>query len=119
MHGRRRVVGRRHGGTRRFGTVNGGWTTPARGRVDAHDRAMATRRRYFDDSYAFESRSRGATRRASDGDGADDVVVVLDETIAYPAGGGQPCDRGDESATGATFMFERVRGLADGMIEHG
>ena len=91
----------------------------------ARSRAMATRRRYFDDSYAFESRSRVVrTRRASDGaddvgDGADDVVVVLDETIAYPAGGGQPCDRGKmTSATGATFAFERVRGLADGTIEH-
>ena len=90
----------------------------------ARSRAMATRRTYFDDSYAFESRSRVVrTRRASDGDddgnGDDDVVVVLDETIAYPAGGGQPSDRGRmTSATSATFAFERVRGLADGTIEH-
>jgi len=85
----------------------------------ARARAMATTPRYFDDSYAYASRAR-VVRTTERDDATGTSIVVLDETIAYPAGGGQPSDRGRmTSASGASsFAFERVRRLADGAIEH-
>lgn len=85
----------------------------------ARARAMATTPRYFDDSYAYASRAR-VVRTTGRDDATGTSIVVLDETIAYPAGGGQPSDRGRmTSASGASsFAFERVRRLADGAIEH-
>lgn len=85
----------------------------------ARARAMATTPRYFDDSYAYASRAR-VVRTTERDDATGTSIVVLDETIAYPAGGGQPSDRGRmTSASGeSSFAFERVRRLADGTIEH-
>jgi len=85
----------------------------------ARARAMATTPRYFDDSYAYASRAR-VVRTTGRDDATGTNIVVLDETIAYPAGGGQPSDRGRMTSASGTssFVFERVRRLADGAIEH-
>jgi Ser-tRNA(Ala) deacylase AlaX len=45
-------------------------------------------------------------------------VVVLDETVFYPQGGGQPYDTGImESVPGAKFVVEEVR-YVDGLVKH-
>ena len=122
-----RVVGRRHG-------ANASLRDGSEWRPGRRIRQARSRRRAVHDRVRwrrgggistirtrFESRSRVVrTRRASDGDGADDVVVVLDETIAYPGGRWATVRPGedDERDGRATFAFERVRGLADGTIEH-
>lgn len=49
-------------------------------------------------------------------DGKD--VVVLDQTVFYPQGGGQPYDTGViESAAGVSFLVDEVR-FADGDVRH-
>ena len=51
---------------------------------------MSTRRLYFESTYLFESPAT-ILEQAEDEKGS---YVVLDQTIFYPQGGGQPSDRG-------------------------
>ena len=48
---------------------------------------------------------------------SDHLAVVLDQTIMYPQGGGQPCDIGTITAPGAQFMVSEVRNI-DGVVYH-
>ena len=45
------------------------------------------------------------------------VVVVLDQTVFYPQGGGQPFDQGYIKSETATFRVEEVR-FAEGVVKH-
>ncbi len=45
------------------------------------------------------------------------TVVVLDQTIFYPQGGGQPFDQGFIRSASAVFKVEEVR-FVDGIVKH-
>jgi Ser-tRNA(Ala) deacylase AlaX len=45
------------------------------------------------------------------------VVVVLDQTVFYPQGGGQPYDQGTITKDGTIFQVSEVR-FADGPVRH-
>ncbi len=45
------------------------------------------------------------------------MVVVLDQTVFYPQGGGQPYDVGTITSDGKTFNVAEVR-LVDGVVRH-
>lgn len=47
----------------------------------------------------------------------DRLAVVLDQTIMYPQGGGQPCDVGSITAGEAHFVVADVRNI-DGVVYH-
>lgn len=49
-------------------------------------------------------------------DGERDIVV-LDQTVFYPQGGGQPYDRGTIESPSKKFIIEEVR-FADGIVKH-
>lgn len=44
-------------------------------------------------------------------------IVVLDQTILYPQGGGQPYDQGIMQSPTAKFLVEEVR-FVDGIVKH-
>jgi Ser-tRNA(Ala) deacylase AlaX len=44
-------------------------------------------------------------------------VIILDETIFYPQGGGQPYDQGIIESSSGKFLVEEVR-FADGVVQH-
>ena len=44
-------------------------------------------------------------------------VVMLDQTIFYPQGGGQPYDQGTIESASEKFLVEEVR-FVDGMVKH-
>ncbi len=45
------------------------------------------------------------------------TVVILDQTILYPQGGGQPYDTGNISTSNKKFLVEEVR-FVDGVVKH-
>lgn len=45
------------------------------------------------------------------------TVVILDQTIFYPQGGGQPYDKGEINNDSAVFQVEEVRWV-DGIVKH-
>jgi Ser-tRNA(Ala) deacylase AlaX len=47
----------------------------------------------------------------------DRTAVVLDQSVFYPQGGGQPCDHGTIVAGQTTFNVQDVR-MADGIVKH-
>lgn len=77
---------------------------------------------YFDDTFRFECTA--AVRSVEPhGEPADDAplryAVVLDRTVAYPAGGGQPSDTGRLVAGDVVFSIESViAGKDDGVVRH-
>ncbi|MDP3697576.1 MAG: alanine--tRNA ligase-related protein [Candidatus Taylorbacteria bacterium] len=44
-------------------------------------------------------------------------IVILDQTIFYPQGGGQPYDKGIINGSSAKFIVEEVR-FVDGIVKH-
>lgn len=44
-------------------------------------------------------------------------IVILDQTIFYPQGGGQPYDKGNIEVPSGKFLVEEVR-FADGVVKH-
>ncbi|MBI3963804.1 MAG: hypothetical protein HY341_02280 [Candidatus Kerfeldbacteria bacterium] len=44
-------------------------------------------------------------------------VIILDQTVFYPQGGGQPYDQGTIESTDGTFRVEEVR-FVDGIVRH-
>ena len=47
----------------------------------------------------------------------DRTILVLDQTIFYPQGGGQPYDQGIIEGTSGKFLVEEVR-FVDGLVKH-
>lgn len=47
----------------------------------------------------------------------DKHVIILDKTVFYPQGGGQPYDKGTISSDDATFLVQEVR-FVDGIVKH-
>ncbi len=45
------------------------------------------------------------------------TVIILDQTVFYPQGGGQPFDQGQISSDDAVFFVEEVR-FVDGFVHH-
>ncbi|WP_433795619.1 alanine--tRNA ligase-related protein [Actinoplanes sp. CA-252034] len=58
-----------------------------------------------------------ATVMRADAGPAGDLTIVLDQTIFYPQGGGQPTDRGRIETAGGTAEIVRVS-FADGEVLH-
>ncbi len=73
-----------------------------------------TRLVYLDDSHKMENGAKFLSLERIDGKG---IAVVLDQTIFYPQGGGQPADQGQISSSNATFNVNDVR-LVDGVVHH-
>eukprot|EP00123_Amoebidium_parasiticum_P018685 comp24263_c1_seq1/m.45105 comp24263_c1_seq1/g.45105 ORF comp24263_c1_seq1/g.45105 comp24263_c1_seq1/m.45105 type:complete len:243 (-) comp24263_c1_seq1:83-811(-) len=75
-----------------------------------------TEKLYFHDTYLFESE--GTVTHCSEEDGKH--VVVLDKTILYPQGGGQPTDFGTlTGGDGSVFDVEMVTmDKATGVVSH-
>lgn len=69
---------------------------------------------YLEDSYCFASRAKVLevieTERG--------LAVILDRTIFYPQGGGQPSDHGAISSSGGRFLVKDVRLDENGVVYH-
>lgn len=75
---------------------------------------MSTKLLYMLDSYQFS----GEGKVVSFFDGSEGKkVVILDQTIFYPQGGGQRYDTGYISSSGGKFVVEEVR-FVDGLVQH-
>jgi Ser-tRNA(Ala) deacylase AlaX len=74
----------------------------------------ATKKTYFEDSYLFSST--GKVIAVEEGEGG--LMVVLDSTVFYAQGGGQPTDVGTIVADGATFTVTMVKEQPGGFIAH-
>ena len=73
-----------------------------------------TRLIYFDDSYLFESKATILEMRDRE-EGMKSII--LDKTIFYPQGGGQPYDTGIVSGDGVEFDVQETR-FEDGIVHH-
>lgn len=73
---------------------------------------MMTRKLYQEDVYRKECISTIVEVRGT-GTGEDPFVLVLNETIFFPTGGGQPCDLGTIDGIPLTDVFEK-----DGVVFH-
>ena len=69
---------------------------------------------YYQDAYATEA---DAIVTHVDNRGGQSVVVVLDRTIFYPEGGGQPADQGEIVSPTGTVKVQTVR-YQDGLVRH-
>ena len=76
--------------------------------------AIETHLEFMNDSYSFEAEAKIVSVSAGD-DGR--TAVVLDKTIFYPQGGGQPADQGSIESADAKFEVVDVR-LIDGVVFH-
>lgn len=70
---------------------------------------------YQQDTYLFKSTTSVLEIRTLE-DGR--IAVILDQTIFYPQGGGQPCDTGTISSNQARFVVTDVRLDASGTVYH-
>jgi alanyl-tRNA synthetase len=66
---------------------------------------------YLTDTYLFEVTAR-VVRQTAD-------YLVLDRTIFYPQGGGQPCDQGSITADGVEIFINSVRTVDDEVRHYG
>jgi Ser-tRNA(Ala) deacylase AlaX len=71
--------------------------------------------RYLENTYTFEAAATVTDVRVLE-DGR--TAVLLDETIFYPQGGGQPCDIGTISTGTSVFRVTDVRMDKDGDVLH-
>jgi Ser-tRNA(Ala) deacylase AlaX len=76
---------------------------------------MTTRLVYLDDSLCFERSARVVRVEAQQF--SPQVTVVLDETIFYPQGGGQPTDKGTIAAGDSRVAVDKVS-FVDGEVLH-
>lgn len=75
---------------------------------------MSTKALYLDDTYLFQSSAQvEAIERNEHG-----LAVILDQTIFYPQGGGQPTDIGTIVTVSAEFQVIKVLYCLDGTIAH-
>lgn len=84
--------------------------------------AETTELLYFDDTFRFECAAavRSVEPHGDPVDGAPPrYAVVLDRTVAYPAGGGQPSDTGRLVNGDIVFSIDSVvAGKEDGVVRH-
>ncbi len=74
---------------------------------------MATHLIYMEDFNLLEAKAKvESVLKENDRD-----VVVLDQTIFYPQGGGQPFDQGVIESSGGKFLVEEVR-FVEGVVKH-
>ncbi len=70
---------------------------------------------YLEDTYQSEHNATVTSTQEVDGKG---TALILDQTIFYPQGGGQPADQGKISnSNGGCFIVKDVR-LIDGIVYH-
>jgi len=69
---------------------------------------------YFDDSYLFESTATVLEIKEIQNLG---TAVILNQTIFYPQGGGQPYDTGAIAGKNGNFLVEAVR-FSEGVVFH-
>jgi len=70
---------------------------------------------YLKDTYLFKSTATILEIKTLE-DGR--TAIILDQTIFYPQGGGQPCDTGIISTNQARFLVKDVRLDASGLVNH-
>lgn len=70
--------------------------------------------KYLDNTYLFESEATFIEMRENE----KGKAVILDETIFYPQGGGQPADRGEILSGDGVFLVNDVRLDEDGTVWH-
>jgi Ser-tRNA(Ala) deacylase AlaX len=75
---------------------------------------MTTKALYLENTYLFQSVAR---IKAIESDAAG-IAVILDQTIFYPQGGGQPADTGTISSRQGDFQVTKVLCRPDGTIAH-
>lgn len=68
---------------------------------------------YLEDFNVFEHKARVVAVQNEEGR----EVVILDATIFYPQGGGQPYDQGGIESPSGKFLVEEVR-FVDGIVKH-
>lgn len=69
---------------------------------------------YLEDFIKLQSPARIVTLQPNE-DGR--TTIVLDQTVFYPQGGGQPYDQGKITGTRGTFVVEEVR-FVEGLVHH-
>jgi Ser-tRNA(Ala) deacylase AlaX len=74
---------------------------------------MSTKLLYFEDTYLFEAQATVREVKQIE----DKTAVILDQTIFYPQGGGQPADQGTIKSDSAMFEVDMVR-FIDGEVCH-
>jgi len=73
-----------------------------------------TKLNYLNDTYAFESEAKFVEIKENE----KGKAVILDETIFYPQGGGQPADKGEIISGDNVFAVEDVRLDENGIVWH-
>jgi Ser-tRNA(Ala) deacylase AlaX len=73
-----------------------------------------TKLNYLEDTYLFESEATFVEIRENE----KGKAIILDETIFYPQGGGQPADRGEITSGDSVFTVNDVRLAEDGIVWH-
>ncbi|MDD3302906.1 MAG: alanine--tRNA ligase-related protein [Candidatus Gracilibacteria bacterium] len=73
-----------------------------------------TKLTYLNDTYLFESNATFIETRETE----KGKAVILDETIFYPQGGGQPSDKGEIISDNAKFVVTDVRLDEEGVVWH-
>jgi Ser-tRNA(Ala) deacylase AlaX len=77
---------------------------------------------YLNDTYLFESSANFLEVKTSEGSTSGDntkrTAVILDKTIFYPQGGGQPADQGVIATASSIFNVTDVRLDEDGLVWH-
>lgn len=70
---------------------------------------MITHLSYFEDTYKFTDQ---ATLRESNKD-ENGIFLILDQTIFYPQGGGQPSDQGTINVRGSIIPIRKIRAVSN------
>ena len=85
---------------------------------EAPDSVAVTKRTYYDDWLQLNGEARvSAVMENPAGDGTH--IVMLDQTIFHPQGGGQPTDVGTMTSNGVVFTVQKVSAdMATGHIFH-
>lgn len=73
-----------------------------------------TKLNYLDDTYIFESQAIFVEVRENE----KGKAIILDETIFYPQGGGQPADKGEIISGNTIFTVNDVRLDENGTVWH-
>ncbi|EGD82542.1 hypothetical protein PTSG_03194 [Salpingoeca rosetta] len=90
----------------------------------ASPKPIPTTRLYYNDTYQFEGNAEVLSvfecEDSDNGDGSKQWIVLLNQTLFHPQGGGQPSDTGTITKDDAVFRVTHVRISKDrhGVVEH-